>query len=127
VGHDRPPEAGNAERFFGDDAVARGLYERVRAVVERLGDAEVRAGRSQIAFRRRRPFAAVWIPGRYLRGAVAPLVLTVYLPARDASPRWKEVVEPAAGRFTHHLELRRPDDVDEEVAAWLRQAWEAAA
>jgi Domain of unknown function (DUF5655) len=114
------------ERFFGKDPVARRLYERVRAVVERLGDAEVRVGRSQIGFRRRRSFAAMWIPGRYLRGDVAPLVLTVYLPVRDGSPRWKEVVEPAPGRFTHHLELRCPDEVDEEVTAWLGQAWEAA-
>jgi hypothetical protein len=115
------------ERFFGDDTAARALYERVREILERLGDAEVRVGRSQISFRRRRPFAAVWIPGRYLGGDAAPLVLTVYLPARDPSPRWKEVVEPAAGHFTHHLELRRPDDVDEEAAGWLRQAWDAAA
>ena len=126
MGRERPPEAMSVERFFGDDPVARRLYERVRAVVEQLGDTEVRVGRSQISFRRRRPYAAVWIPGRYLGGGVAPLVLTVYLPARDASPRWKEVVEPAAGRFTHHLELRRPDDVDDEVAGWLRRAWEAA-
>jgi hypothetical protein len=35
-------------------------------------------------------------------------------------------VEPAKGRFTHHLELREPDEVDEEVAGWLREAWEAA-
>ena len=45
---------------------------------------------------------------------------------RDHSPRWKQVVEPAPGRFTHHLELRSVDEVDDEVGGWLREAWEAA-
>jgi hypothetical protein len=54
------------------------------------------------------------------------LVLTVYLPYRDGSTRWKQVVEPAPGRFTHHLELVDPAEVDEEVTSWLRAAWEAA-
>jgi hypothetical protein len=45
---------------------------------------------------------------------------------RDESPRWKEVSEPSRGRFVHHLELRSIDDVDDEVEAWLREAWEAS-
>ena len=83
--------------------------------------------KSQIAFRRRKAFAWVWIPGKYLRGRTAPLVLTFVFRSRNASPRWKEIVEPAAGRFTHHLELYRTEDIDEEVLGWLREAWDAAA
>jgi hypothetical protein len=33
--------------------------------------------------------------------------------------------EPHPGRFLHHLELRSPVQIDYEVAAWLREAWEA--
>ena len=106
---------------------AEGIFAAVKAGVQVLGDFEERTTRSQTAWRRRRPFAAVWRPSQYLRGDVAPLVLTIYLPFRDGSPRWKEVVEPAPGRFTHHLELRSAEDVDGEVLAWLRRAWEAAA
>lgn len=36
------------------------------------------------------------------------------------------LAEPAPGRFTHHLELWAGDEIDDEVRAWLRQAWEAA-
>lgn len=46
---------------------------------------------------------------------------------RDLSPRWKEIVEPAPGRFAHHLELYAARDIDAEVKDWLRAAWEAAA
>ena len=108
------------------DQQAHELCLAVLDAVKALGPVEVRTGKSQVAFRRRRSFAAVWRPGQYLRGRTAPLVLTIYLPFRDPSPRWKEVVEPAEGRFTHHLELWQQADVDDEVTRWLRRAWEAA-
>lgn len=113
------------EQLVARDETAAQLYAEVCRAVAGLGEAGMRPGRSQVAFRRRRTFAAVWMPRQYL-GRGAPLVLTIYLPARDPSPRFKEVVEPAPGRFTHHLELRGPGDVDEEVLGWLRRAWEAA-
>jgi hypothetical protein len=106
---------------------ARELYGAVLQVVKRLGAVNVRVGKSQIAFKRRRSFAAVWVPGQYLRGKTAPLVLTIYLPSRHPSSRFKQIVEPTKGRFTHHLELWRRTDVDDEVVGWLSQAWEAAA
>lgn len=106
---------------------ARDIYAAVISAVETLGQVDVRIGKSQVAFRRERPFAAVWSPGQYLRGRMAPLVLTIYLPRREPSSRWKEIVEPTDGRFTHHLELWRETDVDDEVIHWLRQAWSAAA
>jgi hypothetical protein len=91
--------------------------------VESVGPAELRATKSQVAFRRRRAFAWAWMPGQYLRRPATPLVLTVALPRRDPSPRWKQVVEPRPGRFVHHLELYTRADLDEEVIAWLREAW----
>ena len=91
-----------------------------------LGSLELRVTKSQVAFRRRRAFAWAWMPGKILRGRTAPLVLSLALPERDPSPRWKQVVEPAPGRFMHHLELYTPADLDEQVAVWLRRAWEAA-
>ena len=91
-----------------------------------LGSLELRVTKSQVAFRRRRAFAWAWMPGKILRGRTAPLVLSLALPERDPSPRWKQVVEPAPGRFMHHLELYTTADLDEQVAVWLRRAWEAA-
>lgn len=114
------------EEFFADRPLPMQLFALVRHEVEAIGPAAVRATKSQIAFRRRRAFAWIWMPGQYLRGRGAPLVLSVSLPRRDESPRWKEVVEPAPGRFMHHLELYAPSDIDAEVCEWLRRAWDAA-
>jgi len=114
------------EEFFRGADDSRTLFEHVLAAVESLGPVMVRVTKSQVAFRRRIAFAWVWMPRVALRGRGAPLVLTVGLRRRDASGRWKEVVEPYPGRFTHHLELWTPDQVDEQVIGWLSEAWDAA-
>ena len=115
------------DEFFAGREESRQILGTLRRAIEAIGPAELRVTRSQIAFRRRRAFAWAWTPDRYLRGPrLAPLVLTLALPRRDPSPRWKQVVEPVPGRFTHHLELRSPAEIDAEVHAWLREAWAAA-
>jgi hypothetical protein len=111
-----------AKDFFAGQPLPKELFVAVRREVDALGKVSIRVTKSQIAFRRHRSFAWVWIPGQYLKGKIAPLVLTLSLPSRDGSPRWKEIVEPAPGRFTHHLELYDAADIDEEVKTWLREA-----
>ena len=115
------------DEYFSDHDDSRALYQAVAAALSAIGEYEQRVTRSQVAFRRQRAFAWVWMPGKYLRGDVAPLVLTLDLRRRDESPRWKEVVEPRPGLFTHHLELYSATDIDAEVLNWLREAWEKAA
>jgi hypothetical protein len=66
-------------------------------LIETFEDVEVRTSRSQVAFRRRRGFAVLWRPGRYLAHPGAEVVLSILLERRVASPRWKEVVQPAPG------------------------------
>ncbi len=114
------------EQFFAGHEEARVIFDAVRELIETIGPADIRVTKSQVAFRRRTAFAFLWIPRMYLGDRGVPLVLTIGLRRRDGSPRWKEVVEPAPGRFTHHLELHSTDDADEEVRGWLREAWEAA-
>ena len=53
-------------------------------------------------------------------------MLSVSLPVRDDSPRWKEVVHPSPRAWMHHLELTSVTDVDDEVATWLREAADEA-
>ena len=115
------------DEFFQGYEASRQLFDALRDAIDAIGPAELRVTKSQIAFRRRVAFAWAWLPARYLRGRVAPLVLTLSFRHRDASPRWKEIVEPAPGRFTHHLELYAVTDIDDEVRDWLRNAWMAAA
>lgn len=112
--------------FFAGEPVATATWRAVHAIVASRGPVEVRVSRSQIALRRRRGLAYLWVPGRYLRGRGAPVVVSIVLGRRDASPRWKEVVQPSPRQWMHHLEVTDPAQVDDEVAAWLREAWERA-
>ena len=115
------------DEYFSDHDDSRALYQAVAEALSAIGEYEQRVTKSQVAFRRQRAFAWVWMPGKYVRGDVAPLVLTLGLRRRDVSPRWKEVVEPRPGLFTHHLELYSATDIDVEVLSWLREAWGLAA
>jgi hypothetical protein len=111
------------DEFFAGQEDSRRIFETLRSAVDALEPAQLRITKSQIAFRRRKAFAWAWMPGQYLRGKHAPLVLTLSFEHRDSSPRWKEIVEPAPGHFTHHLELHSTADIDNEVRSWLQQAW----
>jgi transposase InsO family protein len=110
------------EDYLDGHAIARSVYERVRRRLSELGPFETRTSKSQIAFRRRRGFAYLWLPGQYLRGPHADVVLSIALDRHDPSPRFKEVVQPTPGRWMHHLELGSADQVDAEVVEWLEEA-----
>ena len=114
------------DRFFTGKAQSRQLFDALQQTLKRIGPYELRVSKSQIAFHRQKAFAWVWMPGQYLRGNLAPLVLTLSFSHPDASPRWKEIVEPYPGRFTHHLELNSVADIDDQVRDWLKRAWENA-
>jgi hypothetical protein len=107
--------------------VALAVLARVNAVLAGVPGVEVRTSRSQVAFRRRRGFAYLWLPGRYLARPGADVVLSIVLDRRDRSARWKEVAHPAPTHWMHHLEARDAAAIDEQVARWLREACEQSA
>lgn len=115
------------DEYFSGFVEARGIFDVFCAKVGAASLVELRVTKSQVAFRRRRGFAWMWIPGKYLRGCVAALVLTLAFQYRHPSPRWKEIVEPLPGRFVHHIELHPVVDIDDELCRWFQEAWEAAA
>jgi LmbE family N-acetylglucosaminyl deacetylase len=114
------------EDYFAGHPDARAVFEKVRAVLSRLGPVEVRASKSQVAFRRRRGFAFLWLPGRYLSKPTAEVVLSIGLGRHDPSARFKEVAHPAPAQWMHHLEIHDIGDIDDEVVGWLQEAADRA-
>lgn len=102
------------------------VYKKVRGYLDELGSFEVRTTKSQIAFRRKRGFAYLWLPGQYLTHPEAEVVLSIALGREVRSERIKEVVHPSSRHWMHHLEVHSPDEVDDEVVDWLREAFERA-
>lgn len=111
------------ETVLGDNAVALAALQWVRHT---LRDAGVvcteRTTKSQVAFGGRRGFAYVWDPGRYLRGHVAPVVLSLAFGHQVPSVRWKEVAHPTPTTWMHHLEIRAATELDDEVKRLLLSA-----
>ena len=114
------------EDFLDGHGIATAVYEQVRRCLRDLGPFETRVSKSQIAFRRHRGFAYLWLPGQYLRDPQAEVVLSIALDRHDPSSRFKEVAHPAPTRWMHHLELDGPDQVDTQVVEWLREAADQA-
>jgi hypothetical protein len=117
----------NTNEFFLDFPQSLVLYDFLLNEIKAIGPFTISVTKSQIALKRQKTFAILWIPARYLRGKSAHLVLTLTFPIRHPSPRWKEIVEISPRHFTHHLELYTNEDIDHEVCEWIFQAWENAA
>ena len=113
------------EEVFSGSPRGLELFHAVEAMLAAPTPPAVRATKSQVAFRARRGFAYLWWPGRYLYSDV-PAVLSIAPPRRIGSARFKEVVNPSPGVWMHHLELHAVDELDAEVAGWLREARAAA-
>ena len=52
------------------------------------------------------------------------LVLTLGLPYPLESPRIAPKTEVRPGRWTHHIVLGGPEELDAELLDWLRQTYE---
>jgi hypothetical protein len=115
------------EHLFAHEPGAYEVYRAVRAVLEGLGPFDVRTSRSQVAFRRRRGFAYLWLPVEWARRPGVLVVLSIGLRHHVESARWKEVAHPARTTWMHHLEVDAVTDLDAEVGGWLRQAYAEAA
>ncbi len=121
-----PSDPQSPEEFFDghDDALL--IYERAISMLKTLGPFEVRVTKSQVGFRRRRAFALLWMPGRWLPHPDTEVVLSIAVDRPIVSIRFKEVVHPAKNTWMHHLEVPSPDDLEDEVLSWLTAAWECA-
>lgn len=114
-------EDSTPEEVFRGSPLGLELLRQVERMLAGYAPSTIRATKSQVAFKGRRGFAYMWWPARYIKSEV-PAVLSIALPRRIESGRFKEVVSPAPGVWMHHLELHSMADLDDEVAGWLGDA-----
>ena len=68
------------EQFLGEADSGLAVYRWVQSVLAEGGfDFTVNTSKSQVAFRRRRGFAYLWLPGQYLRHPNVDVVLSLAL------------------------------------------------
>lgn len=115
--------------FFQGHEKAMELYETfVQKLAETVGEVKVKVSKTQIAFAGRYQFAFVSFakvcpakdrPENYM-------VITFGLDHREASPRIQVATEPYPGRWTHHIQVSAPEEMDEELMGWVKEAAEFA-
>ena len=98
------------------------LYETLRdKLVERYPDLRIKVSKTQISFYNRHMFAMASLPRRKKDEG---LLLSLGLGRPLGSPRVAYQSEPYPGRFTIHIPLNTSAELDGELCAWLREAWE---
>ena len=116
--------------FFNGHPGALGLYEALTERFQReLGDFEIKAAKTQISFCNPRGFAFVsFLPVRKAKDRPRDfLTLTYGLGRRSDWGRVDQANQPYPGRWTHHVLLSSPEEIDGELMAQIKEAYAFAA
>lgn len=114
-----------AAAFFAGAPWALPLWEEAAGAILGLGpEVAVKYSKTQITFRTKNGFAFLSFP--YRRKKDWPeqcLILTFGLERPVDHPRIAVKAEAAPNRWTHHLLLSQPGQVDQVVLEWLAEAY----
>lgn len=113
--------------FFDGRPAELSLYERLFGLLDGQGlpNLSVRVQKSQLSFYGRHLFAAASLPLRRKKEWPKECILvTVGLNRQLDSPRVAVAVEPYPGRWTHHIPISEPEELDGELFSWLLEAYE---
>ena len=116
--------------FFNEHPQAIPLYEAFEArLLAELDGVVIQPQKSQITLKNRRVFGAVsFLPARRAKDRPDPyLTITLGLNRREGSPRVDQASEPYPGRWTHHLVIGSVEEIDDELMAWVKEAYDFAA
>jgi hypothetical protein len=100
----------------GRDPEVLAIFERLVELAERNGPVTVLPEKTRIAFQVRMSFAAFALRRRWVDGHVV-------LARRLEHPRFRRVETLSPRNHLHQFRLERLEEVDEEVAAWLAEAY----
>lgn len=121
--------AQDAFLFFGAQPAAFPLYKAFEAeLLRRHPETLIRVQKTQITLSNRHVFACVSLQ-RVRKKAELPdpyIVITLGMPYPLESERVAAKTEPYPGRWTTHIVVGMEAELDEELFAWVRCAYEFA-
>lgn len=112
--------------YFEDHDREHALYLALVSALEQTlpENFSVRVQKSQISFCGRHLFGAASIPVRRKKDWPPDcLMVTFGLEHRADSPRITVATEPYPNRWTHHLLLTDPAEIDQQLLDWLQEAY----
>lgn len=117
-------------QFFEVMPGALPLYEQLLELVRQtVGTFSIRVQKTQITWSNRYVFACISFakirPAKLLPQTY--LVVTFGLDHRVESPRIDIATEPYPHRWTHHVLISAPEEIDNELLGWVREAYDFSA
>ena len=107
--------------FFDRAPLALSLFELLyEQAMARWSSSTLRVQKTQITFSDPRGYLFASRPRRRGGG----LMVTFGLSAPLQSPRLFAVANPAPGRYTHHVQVADPADIDEQLMQWIEWSHE---
>jgi hypothetical protein len=107
------------ELYKGAKAPLRPIHEAVMRDVTRLGEIEILPQKGYVSLRRKKQFATI--------GPSTSKRVEVGLNVKDLPPSTRLIEEPHGSMCNYIVLLTDPSQVNSELAAWLKFAYEAAA
>ena len=101
------------------------LYEALEGrILAEVDGVRIKVQKSQITFYNRHLFACVSYVRVRKKAQLPPcyIVVTVGLARKVESPRIAVATEPYPGRWTHHIVVAGPEEIDDELMGWVREA-----
>ena len=100
------------------------LYQQAEEfLLAAFPETEIRVQKTQISFYDGCLYACVYLPERKLPGRPRTyLGFAIGLGRKAEGPRFSAVSNPYPGRWTHHMPLFSPDDLDTEWQCLLKEA-----
>lgn len=111
--------------FFDKNPRAFALYEVFeQRLIREIDDIHIKVQKTQIAFSNKHNFAFVsFLPVRKAKDRPKSyIVVTFGLGYREESPRIDAATQPYPNRWTHHVLLSEPEEIDDELMAWIAEA-----
>ena len=122
------PETNNQDSMSIDDIVAsfytgpkaslRSIHDKVMAEINKLGEFEIAPKKTYVSLRRKRQFAML--------GPATNSRVDLGLNMKDVPSTERLVKLPPGGMCQYQVRLSGEKEVDAEVIAWVKQAYESA-
>lgn len=104
--------------YAGGKAGLRPIHERLMAVIVGFGPFESAPKKGYVSLRRKKQFAMI---GPGAKGRVE-----LGMNVKGLAPHERLIEMPAGGMCNYTVRLTDPAEVDEELMAWVKQAYESA-
>ena len=104
------------DHFENKDPSVRALYDRLISLVQKFGPVEQDPKKTSIHLNHKSALAGVETRRNNL-------LLTIKSDHEIKSPRVEKVERISSKRFYHKVRISSPDDFDEELQTWLKDAY----